>query len=220
MSFNNTDRRNFLLRFGGVTGAALIQAHWPGILAAAQHGHEAAKSPQTQKFHVLTPEQAKEVDAISARIIPTDDQPGAREAGVVYFIDVALQTFASEKKPLYDKGIIEFNELTGKSFPGVASFSAATPEQQDKILTDVSAKQKSEERRFGRLPDAELDFFKTIIFHTVFGYLVDPSGGGNRDFVGWKTIGRDPAPSFSPPFGFYDKDYPGWQANAHETDKA
>jgi gluconate 2-dehydrogenase gamma chain len=219
MDFYDSNRRNFLIRFGGAVGAAFVQANWPGILAAAQHAHQAAKSSQAQKFHVLTAEQAKEVDAIAARIIPTDEHPGAREAGVVYFIDMALQTFASDTKPAYEKGLIEVNELVVKTFPGVARFSAARPEQQDQILTELSAQQEREQKRLGRPPSAAPDFFQTITFHTIFGYLVAPEGGGNRDYVGWKAIGRDPAQSFEPPFGFYDKDYPGWQPNPDSTDK-
>src|ERR1700749_1763772 len=193
MDFNNSDRRNFLLRFGGLAGAALLQAQWPAVVAAAQHAHDAMKSSQAQKFQVLTAEQAKEVDAISARIIPTEEQRGVREAGVFYFIDIALHTFASEQKPVYEKGIAEVNKLTGQHFPGVARFSDATPEQQDQILMELAARQKVAEKRFGRPPDAQPDFFQIITYHTAFGYLVDPEAGGNRNYVGWKAIGRDPA---------------------------
>jgi len=34
---------------------------------------------------------------------------------------------------------------------------------------------------------------------------------GNRDGVGWRVIDRDREHTFQPPFGDYDKDYPGWQ---------
>ena len=37
--------------------------------------------------------------------------------------------------------------------------------------------------------------------------------------VAAKAIGRDPSHSFSAPFGFYDKDYPGWQPVSGETEK-
>ena len=46
-----------------------------------------------------------------------------------------------------------------------------------------------------------------------------PEGGGNRDFAGWKAIGRDPEHNFTSPFGYYDKDYPGWQPASAETEK-
>jgi gluconate 2-dehydrogenase gamma chain len=218
MEFDCSSRRDFLLRMGGVAAASLIQTQWPAIAAAAQHAHQAVKSGSSQSFAVLTPEQAKEVEAISACIIPTDEQPGAREAGVVYFIDVALKTFASDSKPVYDKGIPEVNALTTKLYPGLTLFSAASAEQQEKILTAYTADQEHTRGRFRRSPDGA-DFFQTISFHTKFGFLVDPEGGGNRDYVGWKVINRDPAHSFSPPFGFYDKDYPGWHPTSGDTDK-
>ncbi len=64
-----------------------------------------------------------------------------------------------------------------------------------------------------------MDFLRTLRFDTICGFLVDPEGGGNRDFAGWKAIGRDPAHNFAPPFGFYDKDYSGWKPTPAETEK-
>ena len=188
------------------------------MVAAAQHAHQAAAAGQT--FEVLTPEQAKEVEAIAARLIPTDELPGATEAGVVYFIDRALKTFASDNLHQYQTGLAEVNHLTAQMFPGVNTFSAATADQQDKILTELSATQLSSTspRRRNSAP-APSGFLQTILFDTVCGFLVDPEGGGNRDFAGWKVIGRDPAHSFSPPFGYYDKDYPGWQPLSTEAGK-
>jgi gluconate 2-dehydrogenase gamma chain len=43
------------------------------------------------------------------------------------------------------------------------------------------------------------------------GFLADPARGGNRGKVGWKLIGFDDSGAFAPPFGYYDRDYPGWQ---------
>jgi hypothetical protein len=34
------------------------------------------------------------------------------------------------------------------------------------------------------------------------------------------VVGRDPAESFSPPFGYYDKNYPGWPAAKAQAEKA
>jgi gluconate 2-dehydrogenase gamma chain len=188
-------------------------------VSAAEHAHQAVKSGKTA-LEVLTQEQARELDALTACIIPTDATPGAREAGVLYFIDHALKTFASDCVPTYERGLKEVQNLTAELFPGVTRFSAAAEEQKLKVLTHLSAdseKEMSSERR--HTPSDTGDFFKTLRLHTVMGFLVDPEGGGNRDFVGWKTIGRDPAHSFSPPFGFYDKDYPGWQPATAETEK-
>jgi hypothetical protein len=218
MKPDETGRRNFLLQASGAAGAAWIAAQWPAVLAAADHAHQAVKSQMPLKFEVLTAEQARQLDAITAQIIPTDDSPGAREAGVVYFIDRALKTFASDAKPAYDKGIAHMNELISAKYPGVKTFADASAAQQEAFLVELTgAKGADSRRRFG--PENSSDFFETVRMHAVFGFLADPSTGGNRDYVGWKAIGRDPDFTFSPPFGFYDKNYPGWQAAKSEAEK-
>jgi gluconate 2-dehydrogenase gamma chain len=204
-------RRQFLQTMGGVAGTAWLNALWPSIAAAAQHAHEAVKSTRPTHLDVFTPAEAIEVAAIAARIIPTDGDPGATEAGVVYFIDRALKTFASEDLPIYKAGLVEINATTKALFPGVKLFSAASTEQQDRVLAETSSAQKLREgsRRAG--PNKSAAFFPIIWGHTLMGFLADPEAGGNFDYVGWKVIGRDPAHIFSPPFGYYDNNYPGWQ---------
>jgi gluconate 2-dehydrogenase gamma chain len=213
-------RRDFLLHSGGAVGALWISAHWPAIVAAAQHAHEAVGSTTPLRFEVLTPSQAREVEAIAAQIIPTDELPGAREAGVVYFIDQALHTFAKDSLPTYKKGLADLNQATSSKYPEAKSFADVSREQQEIVLTEFTAERgpKSAGPR-GLGPDDPGDFFETIRMHTLFGFLVDPSGGGNRNYAGWKAIDRDRAHSFSPPFGFYDKDYPGWQPAPPESGK-
>jgi hypothetical protein len=148
--------------------------------------------------------------------------PGAREAGVVYFIDQALKTFASDTVATYQKGLAELNSLAASKYPGVKQFADANNEQQQELLHEISDEVKSQDVGKRRRPQTAMpnDFFQTVWRHTVFGFLVVPSGGGgNRDFAGWKVIGRDPAHSFAPPFGFYDKDYPGWQKATEAEEK-
>jgi len=215
----NPVRRDFLLQIGGAAGAAWISARWPEMLAAAQHAHAAASANPAPAFEVLTPEQAIEVAAISSLIIPTDELPGAREAGVVYFIDRALKTFDRDAKPVYEQGLADLNRMAGEMFPGVERFSAATPDQQEELFAHLEEESQPGSRSNRRTRSSDgMNFANAIWFHTVAGFLVDPEGGGNRDYAGWKVIGRDPAHSFSPPFGFYDKDYPGWQPVAPETE--
>ena len=220
MKPSQSARREFLLRSGGAAAAAWMNAQWPSILAAAQHAHEAVKSSATPHFDALTPEQARNVEAIASQIIPSDDLPGAREAGVVFFIDRALKTFASETLPVYEKGLAEVNQLTSEKHPGVKAFADASPEQQESLMAVLAQRLNppaNAPRRRRQLASA--DFMQTIWQHTVYGFLADPEAGGNRDYAGWKAIDRDPAHSFSPPFGFYDKDYPGWQATSSESEK-
>jgi gluconate 2-dehydrogenase gamma chain len=211
-------RRDFLQLLGGTAGAAWLTANWPALVSAAEHAHQAAKSDHPT-LEVFTADQAREVEALAACIIPSDTTAGAREAGVVYFIDRALKTFFSEALPVYQKGLETVQKSTAELFPGVPRFSAATEDQKLKIFSQLVEESERPESGARRLaPGASPDFFQTLRVHTIFGFLVDPEGGGNRDFVGWKAIGRDPSHSFSAPFGFYDKDYPGWQPVSGKTE--
>ncbi len=210
-------RREFLSRAGGTVSAVWLSAHWPAIVSAAEHAHQAAKSATPPKFQFFTPEEATEIDAITARIIPSDETPGAREAGVVYFIDRALTTFAVDDQKTYREGLPDLQAKLRVMFPAVATFSRATLEQQDQLLHSVDEQTGPVRRRYRSNGGS---FFQTVRTHTIQGFLIDPDSGGNRDSVGWKLIGRNREHMFQPPFGYYDRDYAGWQPNPPDAEKS
>jgi gluconate 2-dehydrogenase gamma chain len=215
---NALSRRRFLLHSVSGVSATWVATHWPAALAAAQHAHNSAQLAAPPRFEFFTQELAGEVDAIAARIIPTDETPGAREAGVVYFIDRGLATFATDDQKTYREGLPEFQARVSEMFPGVAKFSALTLEQQDEVLHSFDEHPEPSRRPFRPRPGAQ-KFFETLHQHTIAGFLIDPDFGGNRDGAGWKVIGREREHMFQPPFGYYDKDYPGWQPVTKEADK-
>ena len=210
------DRRQFLSRSLAAAGATWATANWPAVLAAAEHAHKAAASPDSQKFEFFTPAEAKEVEAISACIIPSDGTPGAREAGVVYFIDRALVTFASDEQKAYREGLPEIQKRLQHLFPSATLFSAATPEQQIDVLEsldEAGSKNPPRRPRANFIAGSATQFFETIRAGTLAGFLIDPESDrrGNRGGVGWAVIGRLPEHAFQSPFGYYDKGYAGWQ---------
>jgi len=216
---NELSRRRFLSQAGIAVSAAWVSAHWPEMVSAATHAHQVMQSGKAYKFEFFTPAEATEIDALSARIIPTDDTPGAREAGVLYFIDRALVTFASGDQQKYRDGLPELQNLVREKFPGVEKFSAATSEQQDEVLHTMEASQAEKPPRRRNRQSAQT-FLEALRVATISGFLIDPETGlGNRGGVGWKLIGREPEHSFQPPFGYYDKDYPGWQPAQKMADK-
>jgi Gluconate 2-dehydrogenase subunit 3 len=217
-TMNELNRRTFLLRTGTGLSAAWIMANWPALLSAATHAHNAAKAATPPKFEFLTPEEAVEVEALTARIIPTDDTPGAREAGVVYFIDRALTTFGADDQKTYREGLPELQARVKEIFPSAPRFSGLTAEQQDAVLHSFDESTPAPRRAFRARTGAQ-NFFETVRVHTIQGFLIDPEFGGNHDGVGWKLIGRETEHMFQSPFGYYDKDYPGWQSAAKEADK-
>jgi len=213
------DRRSFLSLSAAGLSAAWLTAQWPSMVSAATHAHAAVASAEPAKFEFFTPREATEVEAMASRIIPSDETPGAKEAGVVYFIDRALVTFAVDSQKDYREGLADVQELVAKKFPSVKTFSAATPEQQDAVLEELtSLKPKITASRRNRPGSNSQPFFETLRYHTIAGFLIDPESDrrGNRNGVGWKVIGRDPSHMFQPPFGDLDKNYPGWQPSGAE----
>jgi gluconate 2-dehydrogenase gamma chain len=164
-----------------------MATHWPGILAAQTHAKHAAAS-DSPRFEFFSPEQATEVEAMCAQIIPTDDAPGAREARVSYFIDRALTTFDREKQPTYTQGVSDLQKKTREMFAGSTKFSSLAPDHQVQLLTAIE----------------KTDFFETVRVHTVLGFLSNPEYGGNHDKVGWKLVGFEDNFAYEPPFGYYD----------------
>src|ERR1700761_6313863 len=92
-------RRNFLLKSFSASTAAWLTANWPAEVAAAE------KAQTMGNFTYFTRPQAAEIDAMAAQIYPAPDTPGAREAQVIYFIDLALVTFARDKQKIYTDGL-------------------------------------------------------------------------------------------------------------------
>ncbi len=218
ITMNELNRRNFLLRAGTGLSAAWVSANWPALLSAAAHAQNAAKAATPPKFEFFAPEEAAEIEAITARIFPTDDTPGAREAGVVYFIDRSLATFGADDQKTYREGLPELQARVREMFPSVSKFSGLAAEQQDKVLHSFDESSNATRRAFRARPGAQ-NFFETLRQHTIAGFLIDPDYGGNHDGVGWKLIGREREHVFQAPFGYYDKYYPGWQPLVKEADE-
>jgi gluconate 2-dehydrogenase gamma chain len=121
----------------------------------------------------FTAEQAKTVDAICAQFIPTDQDPGAKEAGVVYFIDLQLNRRYRKHRPVYQQGLQAVESASRSRFS--RSFVELTPGQQVEILTAVEESSRA--------------FFDLIVNHTRQGFYGDPRHGGNRNRVSWKMVG-------------------------------
>ena len=194
-------RRRFLAQGAGGLSAVWVSAHWPALLAAATHARQAAQSAVPTKFEFFRADEAKEIDAITSRIIPSDETPGAHEAGVVYFIDRGLTTFGVDDQKTYREGLPELQARVTEMFPGTSKFSTLTAERQDEVLHSFDEQSPhGRQRRFRTSPAAQ-NFFETLRQHTIAGFLIDPDYGGNGDGAGWEVIGRAREYMFQPPFG-------------------
>jgi len=186
-------RRDFLCGAGNALGVAWIAGHWPAIAAAHAHAAGAAADAQVTVLAFFAAADARDVDAIAAQIIPTDDAPGAREAGALYFIDRSLHTWLAPSGEGFRKGLRGFQEQFAATQGG--AFAAADDATQHAYLTSVE----------------HSEFFQSVRTLTLIGLFAVPQYGGNRDGMGWRLIGFEDRGTFAPPFGYYDRDYPGFK---------
>ena len=159
-----------------------LQAGAVWALMGQDHGHEHSATPSPGGLKFFTPDQAKDVEAVAERIIPADDTPGAREAGVVTFIDLLLSEFEPDRRAAYTTGLEMLTARSGGPFSNLAA------DRQNEVLRSIET----------------TEFFNLIRQHTVMGFFSHPKYGGNRNKAGWKLIGFEDSFVFHPPFGYYD----------------
>lgn len=127
----------------------------------------------------FTPAEASTVDALSERILPSGQTPGASEAAVVRFIDHLLATHYAAQRQAYRDGLrcldIICRERHGRSF---RELSVGT---QDALLKELEA------GGIMTWPKAA-EFAEMVRIHTIEGMLSDPKYGGNLQAIGWRGL--------------------------------
>ena len=201
MDKKNASRRQFLQAASGAVGTGWLALHWPQLAAAAEHAQHAADGTVDRRLKVLTPLQARDVEAIAAQIVPSGTTPGAREAGVLYFIDHVHAGVYAPRAPAFLVGLAVFQADFAKSRPGAQQFADLPDADQVEYLKSIE-----------RTP-----FFAQVRFLTVLGLLALPSYGGNAGKIGWKLVGFDDRHVWQPPFGHYDRDYAGFEPYARKV---
>lgn len=181
-------RRDFVWTGASGVGLAWLSAVLPGIAAAAC---DARRDREGGTFSILAPDEVRELEAIAARILPGDaTDPGAREAGVIHFIDRAFETFQAGALPGARQGLEALQARVRASHPDRGTFSALSDEAQDAVLREIESD----------------PFFGLMRFLTVTGMFAMPSYGGNRDELGWRLLEFVNRASWAPPFGHYDRE--------------
>lgn len=130
----------------------------------------------------LTPAELLTLDAIAARLIPSDETgPGAREALAVRYIETALQTDYAAQLEDYRLGLAATDRYSRTRFE--RDFADLAEQEQDAVL---SALERGEVADFEPPSSA---FFAKVRQHTIEGMFGDPSWGGNLHQAGWSLIG-------------------------------
>jgi hypothetical protein len=164
----------------------------------------------------FTPAEYETCRAACARLIPTDDDPGADGAGVVEYIDGLLGAFSVQPPRIWaggptsgrfggPKGFAEFMTLTPLEELGwrmriegslglaerewngpVVGWQQRYREGLSELGADFSTAALDEQDR--RL-HAVPDFTALLYEHACEGMYAAPEYGGNRELVGWQYIG-------------------------------
>lgn len=183
-------RRQFLRLSANTIGGVWLAA----ALGEVASGAVLSCSPPTHSgsWHTFTDDEAAVADAVAALIIPTDESPGAREAGVVQFIDRSLGTFAKDQRQLFVTGLADLKVRVRAAHPGADSFVELDAAQQAALLHELES--------------SKSEFFTAMLAATAAGMFANPEYGGNRDKIGWKLLGFDDRYFWQQPFGYYDRD--------------
>ena len=188
-------RRDLLKRAAAVGAAAAasddvarrlqpsVEAHGP---AEAGHDadavHEHAMAAAREPLENLTATEADLLEAIVARLIPTDaGGPGAAEARAAHYIDRALGGALASSRQAYTAGLAALDRYA-RSSRGKA-FTELSPTDQDSVLIDVETGAAT------GFTGSSAQFFALVLNHTHQGTFGDPYYGGNQNFVGWDLIG-------------------------------
>jgi gluconate 2-dehydrogenase gamma chain len=144
-----------------------------GLAAAAAGGGLACATRAAGPWRFFTPAEARTVDAVCAQLIPADRDPGAREAGVVNYIDIQLTGPFKKYQRAYRRGL--------------AALDAATRAKFGQPFAELGSAAQIE--ALNALEENEPDFFDLILTHARQGFYGDPRHGGNRNRVSWKMLG-------------------------------
>jgi glucoside 3-dehydrogenase (cytochrome c) hitch-hiker subunit len=129
------NRRDSLKALSAVTGHALF----PSVLASAAEaaaGLEAPGATWTPRW--IRPERAAMLEALVDTILPATDTPGARQARVQVFVDLALRDcYTPAEQQVFVAGLEAL--AAGCQARHARPFEACSPEQRHALLAPLDA---------------------------------------------------------------------------------
>ena len=194
MSKHDSARRAFLVRVaagaGAVAGAGLLPD------ASGQNRgerHEAPAQLHSRGGAFFNQEDAATIAAFTERLMPgAAGKPGAREAGVLRYIDLALAGAYADLQDFYRRSLAQLDAYCRKTYQ--ESFRRLDAARQDEVITALERDQVT-----GFTWPSGLEFFNIIRTHTMEGLFADPIYGGNQNFAGWRLVGFPGAQSIFTP---------------------
>src|SRR5215467_6470354 len=197
MSEHDEGRRAFIVGAVGAGAAASTALVQTAYAKTEKTKPPTAKSPATAEAPgadravetfdghgaFFNDEHAATVAAFAERLMPgAAGKPGARDANVLNYIDLALAGAYADQQDFYRRGLAQLDAHCRKTYnQPFVKLSAAQQEEVIGVLEQGNAGEFT-------FPTAQA-FFNTLRTHTMEGLFADPVYGGNRDFAGWKLVG-------------------------------
>ena len=184
MSEHDASRREFLRRAavgaGAVAGAGIV----PEALAQTHEQDKKSKPENGEGLGAfLNRDDAATVAAFTERLMPgAPGKPGARDAGVLNYIDLALAGAYADLQDFYRRGLAQLDQYCRETYH--EPFVGLGAGQQEAVITALE-----EGKATGFTWPTAQAFFETLRTHTMEGMFADPLYGGNRDFAGWRLVG-------------------------------
>jgi gluconate 2-dehydrogenase gamma chain len=187
MSSHDTTRRAFLVRAsvvaGSVAGAGLIPEAAAQNLEQHQDANAATHAPGAKHGTFFNAGDTATIIAFTERLMPgAPGKPGARDAEVVNYIDLALSGAYAELQDFYRRGLAQLDAYCRTTHK--EAFVRLDAAGQDAVIT---ALEQGKATGF-TWPTAQA-FFETVRTHTIEGLFADPVYGGNKNFAGWQLVG-------------------------------
>lgn len=186
MAGQNIERREVLRVLAIAAAAAPFAGFSKWAFGCGHLGHAAATqiSPASYRPLFFTTAEFADVDLLSGIIIPADDTPGAREAGVAEFIDFMVSHDPAVQYK-FRTGLTWLNAHASRLLGG--GFAQLSPDQQVALLEPLAFKQK---QRNGEEDGRE--FFRLIREYTVMGYYTSEIGFKQLDNPALKFYSQSP----------------------------
>lgn len=168
----NFNRREFIRRIALAYGSVLLLP--------------ACSSSPISQYRVLKNDEADCLIALCEQIIPADHDPGATDAGVIYYIDKQTAQRFPQDLTAYRQGVASLQAVCkdkyGKLF------------QQLEIPSQIELMKKMEKNELSVdywTGVSQSSFFSLVLSRTMQGFYGSPRHGGNKNYVSYRMMKLD-----------------------------
>ena len=154
------------------------------IQISAAAGLAGCRGPDQAVRARLTEAELALLELVCEQIVPTDEDPGAREAGAAHYIDRQFSKRLKAFPERYRQGLAAL-DATSHDVYG-RGFAALTFAERTALLRKVESS-KVKQELWPHQPSRQ--FFAIVREHTIEGVFSHPRHGGNRDLVGYRMLG-------------------------------